>query len=369
MTRIGDHSPQLEHLLDRRLLAGADQQGNADGIASKQELQELAETLEATPSFDVDVDTRRQRTQELLGASSETFATLSPELRAMPAPLRRLALEIDSLWGDADGEISVAEFDRVVEYTLAALPFFTEEAEGLLELAEYLGFDCAGSTGAAPVHKLQMALAHVDEKEVEEARPFRQLFDEALAEGELPGAPEYLRDSLKHSPRWHSFSILEHTNHAVQAVRDLSQTVGIHWENAGATMLLHDVGKILERHSKNPDGQGNPMFHYFDHERVGEEWLSERGLSPDIAFHIRNHMVLRQKSVDEILDIADHDPKLLSEMIVVFMADHVAKGNKKDLMKSFEELRPTILTLSQHAGIDGQALLHRAAELRAEITR
>lgn len=367
MTRVGER-PAVQGLVERRLLAEADRLGNADGIASTEELENVAEALQETPSFDVTGQSRRDKVVSLLGQANEVPpATLDPTFQSLPTPLRRLALEVDGLWGDANGQISPEEFGRVVEFTLSALPFFTDKADALLELAQHLGFDQPDSKVAPSVMKLQMALAQVDAQEVENNRPFRQLFDEAVEAGEQIGAPELLRDALLHSPRWHRFSILDHTAKAVEAVRDLSQTVGMEWENAGASMLLHDVGKILERNTKSPDASGRPRFHYFDHEAAGAEWLESRGLDPDIAFHVRNHAEIRNVSTDEIVELAEGDPDRLAEMVVVYVADQVAKGNTDDQVESFESMRPKLLDLAQQAGLDGEALLARAATLREDF--
>lgn len=367
MRRVGNQ-PAKPDIVDRRLLAEADRLGNADGVASVEELEAVAETLESTPSFDITGKARREKVQSLLGQAVETPpATLDPTFQSLPEPLRRLALEMDSLWGDANGQVSVEEFGRVVEFTLSALPFFTDDAGALLELAQHLGFDKAESKAAPSVMKLQMALAQVDSQEVESNRPFRQMFDEAVAHGEQSGAPELLRDALLHSPRWHRFSILDHTAKAVEAVRDLSQAVGMEWKNAGASMLLHDVGKILERNAKSPDSSGNPRFHYFDHESAGAEWLESRGLDPDIAFHVRNHAEIRKRSNDEILALAEGNPNRLAEMVVVYVADQVAKGNTSEQMESFATISPRLLHLAEKAGIDGEVLLQRASELRADF--
>lgn len=366
MTRIA-HSTNAP-LLERRLLAEADRRGDANGVVTRQELEQVVQALDAHPAYDVDAGRRQSQAHALLARDTDKIsATLDPELQKLPQPLRRLALEMDALWGNADGKISVAEFDRVVEYTLAAIPFFTDQAEHLLELARYLGFDRTDSGASASVLQLQVALSRVDRQEVESAKPFRALFDEALKQSEQPGAPEYLRDVLFHSPRWHSFSILEHTTKAVQAGRDLATTIGMDWKEAGATMFLHDVGKILDRGFKHTDEQGVPNFHYFDHEGAGAQWLEQRGLSPDIAFHVRNHAELRNRTAPELIELAGHSPQRMAQMLLVYVADQVAKGDTPDQLASFDQQRPKILELAEYAGIDGQTLLQRADTLRQEI--
>src|SRR5690606_15457159 len=118
---------------------------------------------------------------------------------------------------------------------------------------------------------------------------------------------------------------------------------------AGATLLLHDVGKILERHAA---GRG---FHYHDHEETGARWLEERGVPADVAFHVRHHADLRAKSVAEMVALCGSDERL-RQAVIVYVADQVAKGVTPDQLVSFDEQAPKIAALSARCGLDADAL-------------
>lgn len=376
MSRIGQSGSPVLTQMERKVLVAADRAGDADGITSQQEMAAMAETLESQvlPTFDLQATERKQAAAGLLGKVDEAgIETLAPELRALPTQLQRLALEVDSLWGNTDGELSVEEVDRVAKYYLSALPFFMEDASMLMELATHLGWAEAlpseGETGAkaSSVVALQIALSKVDQAELEEAaslKPFRALFDEAIKDAEVPGAPELLRDAATHSPRWHRLSILEHTASTVRAAHALSEAVDRDWKDVGATMLLHDVGKILER--KVRDEPSHSAFHFYDHEAIGARWLEERGIPDEMKFQIHNHCVLRKKSVDEMVALSGGDPQRLGNMVMVYVSDQLGKGDTPDQLESFDQQRDKIKTLAKMAGIDGERLLATADQLRNE---
>ncbi|MBI5498510.1 MAG: HDIG domain-containing protein [Deltaproteobacteria bacterium] len=361
MTRIGQPHPSAPaDPVARRLGVEADRKGNADGVASRAELDGLARSMQVKPGAAWDVDAaQRAATAKTLAAETKSVATLDPELRAMPPALRRLALELDGIWGNADGKVTPAEVDRVARYYLSALPFFSADARSLLELAQYLKLDVA----AAPVRNvvdLRAALSRVDRKEETAAKPFRALFDEAVAQAEVPGAPELLRDTLRHSPRWHRLSILEHSAVAVDAARELSARAGVDWKAAGATMLLHDVGKILERQVR--DGA---HFTFWDHEELGAQWLQDKGVDAEMFFLIQNHSVLRELTVDELEARCGGDRTRMARLAVVYVADQVAKGDTPDQLQSLAQQEPKIREFARRAGVDADALFRGAAQLRA----
>lgn len=350
----------------RRLLAAADLAGDADGRVTRDELEgiQAAASKSVVRGEGVEPEDPLSRAQadayERAMSVTErgSLATLSEPLARLPAPLRRLALEVDALWGDADGQVTTEELDRIARYTLAALPFFTKEAAAIVELAEYLGFD-EGPRVAEGVLALRVALAEVDRDEVARGSAFKALFDEALAAGEVAGLPEMLRDAATHSPRWHSLGILEHTAVAVAAARSLSRSLDMDWRAAGATLLLHDVGKILERHAAERG------FHYGGHEELGARWLEERGLPDDVAFHVRHHADLRGKSVEEMVALFESDERL-QQAIVVYVADQIAKGVTPDQLASFDEQAPKIATLCARSGLDPAALFRERRALLVE---
>tara|TARA_B100000609_G_scaffold194994_2_gene188360 strand:- start:3605 stop:4771 length:1167 start_codon:yes stop_codon:yes gene_type:complete len=362
--------------LARRLLVSADLEGDANGLASQQEVSSLHTSLQETmlPSYDLAANERKQATAQLLGQTDvQGIETLAPELQTLPSSIQRLALEVDGLWGDADGNVSVEEIDRVAQYYLSALPFFTPEANDLLELAEHLklGGEQAASqthTGqpkkAPSVMALRVALAKVDEAEIEDAKPFRELFDEAIEEAEVAGAPELLRDAAKHNPKWHRLSILEHTGAAVRAAHNLCDFANVDWKDAGGAMLLHDVGKILERQVRH-EGDST-RFSFWDHEEDGAKWLEERGLSDELVFQIHHHSVMRKKSVDEMVALAGNDDDRLARMVIVYISDQLGKGDTPDQVNSFNQQRPKLVTLANRAGLDGEALLSHAEQLREQ---
>lgn len=350
----------------RRLLAAADLAGDADGRATRGEL----EAIRARAEKDVvrgdghgahgPAAPRGDAYERALSSAAAhgPLPTLREPLARLPEPLRRLALEVDALWGDADGRVTTSELDRVARYTLAALPFFTKEAAAVVELAEYLGID-DGPRAARGVLELRTAVAEVDREEVARGIAFRRLFDEAVATGEVAGLPELLRDAATHSPRWHGLSILEHTAVAAGAARSIARALDVEWRAAGATLLVHDVGKILERHAA---GSG---FHYADHEELGARWLEERGVPPDVAFHVRHHSVLRERTVAEMIALCGTGQRL-REALVVYVADQVAKGATPDQLASFDEQAPKIAALCARCGLDADQLFAQRRALVKE---
>ncbi len=366
MTRIHGMGPADPGALERRLLAAADRAGNADGLVGKAELARLVKQLESRPpaSFDRDAEKRLEVARRLLSeAPAQPLSTLEPALRSMPEAVRRLALEIDALWGDADGQVQVEELDRVARYYLAVLPYFSAKAEDLLALASLLklgsGADQASASG---VVALRAAVAKLDSDQASSARPFGELFGEALQAAEIPGAPGLLREALQHSPRWHRLSILEHTAAATEAAHALAEAAGVDWQEAGATLLLHDVGKLLSRHAK--ERHGELRFYYWDHEEVGARWLKQRQVPAELLFQIQNHLEIHRREAAEIIDLAGGDPARVARMLVVAAADSLGKGDTSHYLESWAKLQPRFLELAAFAGLDGPAMLAETERLR-----
>lgn len=353
-------------LAARRLTSAADLKGDADGVATKSELESLARDLETRSAADFDGDAagRAARARRLVReAGADGVRTLDPVLERLPSPVRRLALQLDALWGDADGALTLEEIDRVASYYLSAVAFFHEDAERLLGLASRLGLaPDAPLPEAGNLLELRTAVLGVTPDDVEKARPFRELLDEAIEASDIPGAPELLRDADLHSPTYHHLSVLDHTTMAVRAVDALCDRLGTSWPDGAAVMLLHDVGKVLDRVPR-PD-RGENHYSYWDHETEGAEWLKERGIDEDIVFQVRHHMVLRPSSAREVRAIAGGDRRRLAHMVIVYCADQLAKGATPAQIESFAEQRPKILELARDAGLDGDKLLAATTELR-----
>lgn len=346
----------------RRLAAHADLRADGDGIATKKEIaaqtQAVTKPTKGSETNSIHpVEVRKSDLHQVLGKIDDVgIETLDPAIRALPAPIRKLALEVDGLWGTPDGKITVDEIDRVAKYYLAALPFFTKEAGALLELAQHLGFadDAKSAPAAKNVLSLRMAMAKVDKGEVARGENFRALLDEAISASDVPGVPGLLRDAALHQPKWHRLSILEHTAVAVTAVKDLATSVGLDWKDAGAIMLLHDIGKVLERNVvSEPDGKDRYAF--WGHEGIGAQWLAAKGLDENLVFHVNHHADLRSKSVDEMIALCGTKERL-REAIVVYVADQTAKGDTEAQLASFAKEWPKIVTLCEHAGIDATKL-------------
>ena len=346
----------------RRLAAAADLAGNADGIATSDEIQDVGAKAVTRPTVGADLRNSPGVQHTLLSQASEGFTvqTLDPQLQSLPGPLRRLALEIDGLWGNADGEVSVDELDRVAKHYLAALPFFTSEAEAILELAEHLGYATTEASSASLI-ELRAALKIMDPDEAKRGASFRALFDEALAECDVPGVPELLRSAAEHSPRWHNLSVLEHTAIAVRAIRDIGIEMNIEWRDAGAVMLLHDIGKVLRREMCPVSEM--PVYTFRGHEEVGANWLASRGLDAELVFLVRHHGDLRWNSSDEILKACGDNKKRVTELMLVFVADHIAKGDRPEQLESFGENVATIRKMAKVAGVDVNALFAVRAAL------
>lgn len=354
--------PLLKGTTQQRLFEEADRLGDADGVCQPDELQRLVDTMAARgcAEFDEHGMDRLRLARQLAAQKSVHWAYLDPELQKLPAPLRRLAVEVDELWGNADGRISAEELERVARYYLSALPLFTREAGLLMELAHHLHLDqdCC----VPGVLALRVALSKVDNNQVKRAQPFRALFDAALAEADAPGAPELLREAVTHNTRWHRLSVLEHSALVVDAVADLCGTVGVPWKDGACAMFLHDVGKILDRQVQR-EGD-TTRFSFWDHEAVGAEWLKSKGVSDELVFMVRYHGTLRGKTVEEMKELCGGDKERMARMMVLYVADQVAKGDTHDQLASFREQKPHILELCAWAGVDGHALLQRSAELR-----
>lgn len=361
--------PLAEAAQVRRLAAEADLKGNADGVAEGAELSSVVAELAAkgAAGFDLEAGKRLQTARRLANSASTTpIATLDSRLQRAPEAVRRLALEIDTRWGNADGSTSLEEINRVATYYLAALPFFGGDAGTLLELSSYLGFDKNIGSSLMPrtssLFDLRCSLRTLSDEEVQCGRPFRELFDEAVAAGERPGDPELLRDLLLHSPRWHQLSILEHTAVAVDVARALSEAAGLDWRDSGGTMLLHDVGKVLDR-SVDPTSKEH---HFTDHDENGARWLEERGISGEIAFQIRHHGAMREKSVAGLTELAGGDRDRLARMVVVYLADQTAKGRTPEQLRSLAKQMPKLRQLGEKAGLDMPALEKAMARLRVK---
>lgn len=359
--RSGGSAAAASSLPERRLLSAADRAGDANGVATPGELQTLSGRVCVGSHFDHGAAERAELLARIVGSTGpEGHVVLDEALRAMPRPMRLLALELDGVWGNADGSVSSAELDRVANYYLAALPFFRAELDDLLKLADALGLD-GEALGIDPCIFSGAPAAKTGDRT---SAAFRALFDEAVAHSDIPGAPELLRDALKHSPRWHRLSILEHSAFAVRAVKVLSRVAGLEWTDAGAAMLLHDVGKIVDRQSN-----ANGGFTFHDHEGTGARWLKDRGLPEEMVFQIQNHSMLRRLSVEDLWSRAGGDPDRLARMIVVYIADQVAKGDTPGQLASFSEQKPKLEALCALAGLDAQALFTCADVLRNEVVR
>jgi putative nucleotidyltransferase with HDIG domain len=350
--------------LGRRMAQAADLAGNADGVASQSELKAISGTGAKKALSKVDgLSFQRAKEVDALihSAGSESLATLDPQLKVLPPAMRRLALELDGLWGNSDGQLSAQEFERVAGYYLAALPFYFDDAQALLELADFLKLDDAGAPPAAQssVLQLRLAVANADGAEVTEARPYRALLEEAIAEAEVPGAPGLLRDMVSHRPRYHRLSVLEHTASAVKAARAIAAEAGGDWRLAGATLLLHDIGKVLDRHARDDH---DPGYSFFDHEGAGARWLRDRGVDPELVFQVKNHAMVRHSTADELRALAGGDQKRLGHMMLVYLSDQVAKGDTEGNMQSLSEQRPKVIALANEAGLDGARLFDFALD-------
>jgi hypothetical protein len=126
-------------------------------------------------------------------------------------------------------------------------------------------------------------------------------------------------------------------------------------------MLLHDVGKILERGAVESTGGGG-RYHFWGHEEAGADWLKGRGLPDDLVFQIRHHADLRK--LDEEGAVALYgDGEDLRRALVVYVADQVAKGDTKDQLASFAQEEPKLRALAQRCGLCMDALLEGRARL------
>jgi putative nucleotidyltransferase with HDIG domain len=355
--------PQLPpSALARRMAQAADLAGNADGVASKEELKEVAGPGAQKALAKVDgLSGKRARAADALiaNAASESIQTLDPMLKALPASMRRLALELDALWGNSDGQITPGEMERVAGLYLAALPFYFDDAQALLELADVLKLNDGRPAQQSSVLKLRLAVADTDTTEVTANRPYREILEEAIAESEVPGAPELLRDMLAHRPRYHRLSVLDHTAAAVKSAQALCDKAGVDWKLAGATMLLHDVGKVLDRHARDDDDG----YSFFNHEEAGARWLKEKNLDPELVFQVKYHAALRVGTLDEIREVAQDNPERIGRMVLVYLADQVAKGDTPGNLQSMQEQKAKVLALADQAGLDGPALFDAANDM------
>lgn len=360
----GLSSPLL--LSERRLLHEADRRGTLDGITTHQELVALKRTLEAQPTdgfqFDVTARAREKSLSVLISSTPVGTIVSDASIRKLPTALRLLANELDAHWGDADGKVSVEEFDRVAAYYLAALPFFCDEAQTLLELAEHLGYAQRDSTKV-----ITETLSTVTERERELSRPFTELFHETVKAKDLPGAPGALREAALHSPKWHRLSVLEHSAFAVKAIRDLADTAGVEWKGLASTMLLHDVGKVLDRDVDLLSRLfGRLEYNFTGHEAAGAKWLASRGLDQDLVWLVHHHLTPRGKTLSKLDALEGSRPDLVAKLALVYLADQVSKGDTEAQLSSLLRQSPMLRAAFTRAGWNADALFTRADRSRAE---
>ncbi len=351
----------------RRLAQAADLQGNRDGVASPSEIKGLRvpDNLQDW-TLDGENDAGRAAYQALQGtAEATTVRTLAPALVALPPALRGLALELDAVWGDSDGHLSAAEIDKVARFTLAALPFFVPDAEAIIELAGALGYGGEGDGAPlANVLNLRLALAQVPAGTAEKNAPFRALLDEAIQQSDAVGMPELLRNAARHNPRYHSLSVLEHTAYAVKAIDALNTAAGTSFDAGPAIMLLHDVGKIIDRQLWTHDDGSLLGYSFKGHEAAGAAWLEARGFDADMLLHVRFHGDYRTMDADEIRGLCT-DEQTLGEAMLVLLADSLAKGNQPATVESIDAELPKIATLLEEAGLDSELVIDAFKEFRA----
>lgn len=301
--------------------------------------------------------------------ATTTTTTLAPvSIAKIPKPLQALANELDALWGDRDGKVSVAEVDRVAKYVLAALPFFTSEASAILELADALGFtkDPQANETFSSIRK---GLDSLDHQEIAQGKPYRQFLDAAIAEADKQGGPDCIRDAAAHNLTYHRLSILEHTAAAVLAIRTFAQTAGVDWTDAGAIMLLHDVGKLLQRNqpawaARLPPGEKN--WNFSGHEHLGADWLKARGVDANFEWHVRHHGDLRQMAPRELGKLLKGPQRTLQEFFLVSLADLLAKGDSPALVASAERSKPRFRKLATAAGLDFEMLWSAYEDARTQ---
>lgn len=356
----------LHASLKYKLLMLADLRGDADGLASCEDVHTLVSdwTRDSLPTYDWLALERLNVAEQLLEESrSQRSITLSSTLRQQSLSLRRLALEINGLWGTANGHIACVEIERVARFYLFAWPFFKAESAVLVELARVI--DCFETLSQQPdsfLHRLHYALHSAPQELTTLELQARSWFDEALIHSEVPGSPEYMRDVENHSPKWHSLSILEHVAVAIRGVRALSDAIHFEWREGPATMLLHDVGKILTRQLR-ADGV-HSTFTFWDHEPEGAAWLQQRGADSHLVFQVAHHAVLRELPFEELKELARHDAQCIAQMVIVYCADQLGKGNTPPQRQSFTLQYEKILALARYAEIDGIALIAHFEELR-----
>jgi len=310
-------------------------------------------------SFDLGLDERRRRAERLLHTMGAGIPSLDPSLRKLPDSLRRLALEIDALWGNADGKITTVEIDRMAHLYMAAMPFFYKDARLLLKMARQLNLDMDASLEA-----MRATMPEVTKADLVAAKPFRALFYDAVAQAELPGAPELIRDAKQHSPQWHQLSILEHTAAAVHAAKQLKKVAGPAGDGCEATLLLHDVGKILRRDVESADPK-SPRFSFWGHTGWGADWLEKRQLPPRMVELIRNHDLIRHvKSAEELIDRLGGDRDTVGALVLVYLADQAAKGGTPDQLASLAKEQPKLVALARYAGMEPDALFAAVDEAR-----
>ncbi len=377
----------------------ADLHGNRDGLTSSSELRTFADSLKLHRNYAGDgLEFRQvQRAIAALGhprsptstdtarnPGSQGIAGLSPRLR-------EIAMNIDTVWGNADGRVHQAEISKVAAYYLPALAYFTDEAAQLIELAQALSLSDAPIVGT--LHRELNGLKDCPSRNLLHARA---LLDEAIAEADLPGAPSLLRDVRYHSPQWHGLGVLQHITTSVAAVEALADTLAdtiagtladtiadttadtkaplssgevLAGPNAkqrlSSTMLLHDIGKVLGR--RGVSSAAARSYRFTDHEHEGADWLRQRNLDPDILWLVENHMIIRPNSAQSVIASCGNDASRVGELVMVYVADQVAKGNTPDQLKSFEQQTPKLRELCKFAGLDAGKLLERAGQLRLEL--
>ena len=193
----------------------------------------------------------------------------------LPPDLKAFALQVEAHWGDGHGEISTQALRRFAQLTCNAIAFFVDDATQLLALTDALGQAQSPPLKAALVD-VKAKLAALTPAERERAKPFRVHFDAAVSIADAKGPTALIRDAAHHHPRYHQHSIVEHTTLAVAAVNALASSAGIEWKDAGAVMLLHDVGKMIASNTWSLPGYARPgekNWNFTNHEAIGADWL------------------------------------------------------------------------------------------------
>lgn len=328
--------------------------------------------------------------------SREVQALDEAQCGQLPSYFKALAARVDGLWGRADGRVEQDEIDRAGLFLLAAARFYRDQGELLLDLAEQLGLHESrvmtsldaklqalnGERRPSPAKIIRLcrrtgwsypkARAEL-EKELQppiDRRWARNIFEDVLASTDIPGLPELLREARTHSRKWHQFGVLHHIAVGVHNVEILAAAVGIDFTSAPDIMLLHDIGKMLSRELKpakrrdavfQEEGTKSFKYSFHGHEDRGADRLAELGVDEYFVFHVRHHGTLRYITADDPEDrrralpffrdvlpelsasadrpFRDHGRtgrELLREMVIIYVADQMAKGDQPDVVRQFE---------------------------------